>query len=260
MTKLCLIFVLSFLVLTPAFSQGKIWEADHDAHRHERGVAGFDPFGNPVTTFTDARDPNPLPDEFIDMPTLEELMLRDQALRNEVQKADAPIVVPHYLAVDEEYRAAHPTDWMLRVITIQQSAAKAFRDEYRIDLVLAGIFTWQSDGTDNSGILADLTSDFASVSSGIVSGFTADADFTAGGKAYVYSTDPGTGYNVNYDQTVSATIYAIRHEISHNYSLGHDGSNSGKVCMMNYTYAYSVDYWDTAHYNELNSHRAWFQP
>ena len=118
-----------------------------------------------------------------------------------------------------------------------------------MDCGLGGFFPWDSNGTTNSQILADLASDFSGLPDGLMVGFTRDSDFTAGGKAYVYSNDPGLGFPVVYDQSINSTMHALRHEISHNYGMGHDTDSS--VCMMNYDYAYSVDYWDDHHETQL---------
>ena len=76
-----------------------------------------------------------------------------------------------------------------------------------------------------------------------VIGFTKDSKFTAGGIAYVILPHLKVVLVV-LDQGTTSTPYAIQHEWSLNYGLSHDASGSGIKCMMNYDYAYSVNYWD----------------
>jgi hypothetical protein len=82
-------------------------------------------------------------------------------------------------------------------------------------------------------------------------------NFNAGSHAYTYSCDPGTGYAVVLDQGTASTTYAVRHAVGHVYGCGHD--LDPVVCLMNYTYTYSIDYFDVAHQDLIMCNMDWFQ-
>ena len=148
------------------------------------------------------------------------------------------------IAADEEYRAAHP-DWKTITAQVVEKADNSFWAEHSINFVVTGYANWKSDGANSSALLADLNTEWKNNTQyDFVIGFTKDSKFTAGGIAYVYSSAPQSGISVVLDQGTTSTPYAIQHEWSHNYGLSHDASGSGIKCMMNYDYAYSVNYWD----------------
>lgn len=162
------------------------------------------------------------------------------------------------IAADEEYRAAHP-DWKTITAQMVEKADNSFWAEHSINFVVTGYANWKSDGVDSSALLADLNAEWKNNTQyDFVIGFTKDSKFTAGGIAYVYSAAPQSGISVVLDQGTISTPYAIQHEWSHNYGLPHDASGSGIKCMMNYDYAYSVNYWDAAHDALIESHRNWY--
>ena len=148
------------------------------------------------------------------------------------------------IAADEEYRAAHP-DWKTITAQVVEKADNSFWAEHSINFVVTGYANWKSDGANSSALLADLNTEWKNNTQyDFVIGFTKDSKFTAGGIAYVYSSAPQSGISVVLDRGTTSTPYAIQHEWSHNYGLSHDASGSGIKCMMNYDYAYSVNYWD----------------
>ena len=261
--KFLLLSLLSVTLLsTSSFAQYKKNLDDHNHHHGSHGEYAertVDPFGNPVKLYTDppvANDTDEFDPPLLSMDAFNEILVEAEYLA--AKRGATPTRV--YLVADTEYIATHGGNWLTRILTIFNSARVTFSVNQGIELVPAGFMVWDSNGSTNSQILADLASDFSHITDGIVVGFTDDPNFTAGGRAYVYGSDPGTGYNVNANQSISATTYAVRHEISHNYSLSHDAQGSGIVCMMNYDYAYSVDYWDSAHWSELAGNSGWFIP
>lgn len=162
------------------------------------------------------------------------------------------------IAADEEYRAAHP-DWKTITAQMVEKADNSFWAEHSINFVVTGYANWKSDGANSSALLADLNAEWKNNTQyDFVIGFTKDSKFTAGGIAYVYPSAPQSGISVVLDQGTTSTPYAIQHEWSHNYGLSHDASGSGIKCMMNYDYAYSVNYWDAAHDALIESHRNWY--
>ena len=162
------------------------------------------------------------------------------------------------IAADEEYRAAHP-DWKTITAQVVEKADNSFWAEHSINFVVTGYANWKSDGANSSALLADLNTEWKNNTQyDFVIGFTKDSKFTAGGIAYVYSSAPQSGISVVLDRGTTSTPYAIQHEWSHNYGLSHDASGSGIKCMMNYDYAYSVNYWDAAHDALIESHRNWY--
>ncbi|MGE6964134.1 M12 family metallo-peptidase [Bacillus thuringiensis] len=162
------------------------------------------------------------------------------------------------IAADEEYRAAHP-DWKTITVQMVEKADNSFWAEHSINFVVTGYTNWKSDGANSSALLADLNAEWKNNTQyDFVIGFTKDSKFTAGGIAYVYPYAPQSGISVVLDQGTTSTPYAIQHEWSHNYGLSHDASGSDIKCMMNYDYAYSVNYWDAAHDALIESHRNWY--
>ena len=214
-----------------------------------------DPFGNEVTVVVDPpaqdRVENPWDDpahrlfrgmevdEFEKFPGAEKLA----------------VVVDVYAVADEEYRSRY-SNWTSRLNSIIETADNAYWRDFSINWVIRGYYNWTSNGSNASQILSDLASDGAGLPRGLCMGFTADSNFNAGGIAYVYSSDPGTGYSVCLDQGTTSTTSALRHEIGHNYGASHDFDPV--VCLMNYTYSYSIDYFDSAHDSLISSRTSWF--
>ena len=241
-------FALAVLCLsTLAFAQdtGK-HDHSHDKSDMERTV---DPFGNDVWIAIDPPLP-PNEEEFRERYIDENEMFPEEELTEAA-------TVSVYAVADEEYRAAY-SNWTSKLNNIIETADNAYYRDFRINWVIQGYYNWTSNGSSSSALLADLASDGAGLPNGLCMGFTRDSNFTAGGIAYVYSSNPGTGYSICKDQGDSSTIYALRHEAGHNYGCGHDPTASSPVCMMNYQYAYSVDYFDSAHANTVRNHDHWF--
>lgn len=207
-----------------------------------------DPFGNDVWVVVDP--PMPKGAEAFSERYLDE----DKFFP--VEELNRAATVPVYAIADEEYRSAH-SNWQSLLNTIIETADNAYYRDFGINWVIQGYYTWTSNGSNSSAILSDLATDASSLPNGIAMGFTKDTKFTAGGIAYVYNSNPGTAYLVCLDQGTSSTTYALRHEAYHNYGCSHDFDPV--VCMMNYTYSYSIDYFDNAHKNTVSSHSGWFQ-
>ncbi|MCA1054352.1 zinc-dependent metalloprotease [Rossellomorea aquimaris] len=162
------------------------------------------------------------------------------------------------VAVDEEYRAAH-SDWQTLTTNIVEKADDGFIRDHSIDYDIKAFAQWTSNGNNASEILQDLDRDFNGNGYDFVVGFTRDTNFNSGGIAYVYPSAPsGSAISVNLDQGAQNTWHAAQHEFSHNYGLGHDAQGSGIQCIMNYDYAYQVDFWDGDHDNEIEAHRTWY--
>ncbi|MFI8684651.1 zinc-dependent metalloprotease [Rossellomorea sp. NPDC077527] len=162
------------------------------------------------------------------------------------------------VAVDEEYRAAHP-DWQTLTTNIVEKADDGFTRDHGIDFEIKAFAQWDSNGNSASEILQDLDRDFNGNGYDFVAGFTRDVNFNSGGIAYVYPSAPnGSAISVNLDQGAENTWHAAQHEFSHNYGAGHDAQGSGIQCIMNYDYSYQVDYWDQEHDNEIEAHKTWF--
>ncbi|MHA0856622.1 M12 family metallo-peptidase [Paenibacillus sp. CMAA1364] len=155
---------------------------------------------------------------------------------------------------DEEYRTAH-TDWIDRVTRIIESADDIYNTNFSIDFDVVAYSVWNSSGSTSSALLADLADNGYS-GYDLVIGFTGDSHFTDGGLAYRYSSDPVTGYSLNFDQTETSTYKAARHEVAHNYGVS-DHSDS-VMCINNDNYTYSASNWDTTHKNLISSHKTWF--
>ncbi|MBW3112548.1 zinc-dependent metalloprotease [Bacillus sp. MCCB 382] len=162
------------------------------------------------------------------------------------------------VAVDEEYRAAHP-DWQTLTTNIIEKADDGFTRDHGIDFEIKAFAEWDSNGNNASEILQDLDRDFNGNGFDFVAGFTRDVNFNSGGIAYVYPSAPnGSAISVNLDQGAENTWHAAQHEFSHNYGAGHDAQGSGIKCIMNYDYSYQVDYWDQEHDNQIEAHKTWF--
>ena len=212
--------------------------------------------GNMVTVAVDAPNANPIPDRPWDDPEHPLFVLEQDEFEkspNAVHKAS--YVVSVYAVGDEEFRANY-SNWTSTVNNIIESADNAYWRDYRINWVIDSYWTWTSTGSSASAILGNLASATSGFGNGLVMGFSDDSNFGAGGIAYVYGSNPGLGVSVCLDQGTSSTVYALRHEAGHNYSCSHDFGST--VCMMNYTYAYSVDYFDSSHDSDVNNHKAWF--
>ncbi len=175
-----------------------------------------------------------------------------------VQAAAATRVVTVLAVADEEYRAQY-SDWQTRIQNAVESADNAFYRDHDIDFQVHALGNWYSQGSNASQILSDLSNDWSGYSYDFVVGFTRDANFDAGGIAYVYSSAPsGSAFSVNLDQGTTNTWHAAQHEFSHNFGLGHDPQGSGIRCIMNYDYSYSVDYWDQDHDNQIEQNEYWY--
>lgn len=214
-----------------------------------------DPAGNEVTVVIDPKIKNPINHPWDDPAHRLFRGFEVEELEQFPEAAARAVTVNVYVVADEEYRAQY-SDWTSRTYNIVETADNAYWRDFSINWVIQGYYSWTSNGSNASQILADLASDGSGLPNGLVIGFTRDSNFDAGGIAYVYGSNPGTGYSVSLDQGVSSTTYALRHEIGHNYGAGHDFGST--VCMMNYTYAYSVDYFDPAHDSLVSSHQSWF--
>lgn len=215
----------------------------------------IDPFGNRVTVVIDPPAPKVI-DNSWDRPESPDFRGYevDEAIafpNNDAVTATVSV----YAVADEEYRAQY-ANWTNKLYNIIETADNAYYRDFGINWVISGYYSWTSNGGNSSAILSDLASDGSGLPRGLCMGFTRDSNFTAGGIAYVYGSDPGTGYSVCLDQGNTSTVYALRHEIGHNYGASHDFDPV--VCLMNYTYSYSIDYFDGAHNSLINSHTSWF--
>lgn len=217
-----------------------------------------DIYGNDVTVVVEPRMPR-LPDMPSDHPDHPDFVPEGEdvvAAKPGGGGGGGTVQVNVYAFADEEYRAAHG-NWTSTVGNIIEKADNAYGRDQKIDWVIVGYYEWQSNGRSASQLLSDLNGDSSFVGDGLVMGFTADPNFEAGGIAYVYNSNPGTGVSVCVDQGSTWTTYALRHEAGHNYGCSHDFDPV--VCLMNYTYAYSIDYFDNAHEALIDSHRNWFR-
>lgn len=232
----------------------------NDGRKHQRSelekvTVTVDPFGNVVETYDD-----PIPDwatqeDDPGMPLVDptEFLANEAEKANQLTKAGfQPVIV--WIAVDVEYMLEEP-NWPTRTLTIFQNARPSFLMFGQIDLVFGGWFPWDSRGSNGSEMLGNLAADFSHLPNGLVVGFTDDPNFVdsegdrLGGKAYVYGSNPGLGFSIVENQSLTSTTYALRHELGHNYGMYHD--TGAEICMMNYTYAYSVFFWDIDHQLDL---------
>ncbi|MGX5632666.1 zinc-dependent metalloprotease [Bacillus thuringiensis] len=236
----------SALLLVP-FTSISAHAQEMDTHQHS--ISSKHPF---------IGDPLPKVSQKV-ISSLGNFSLSDIENSNSLFHALAPTrTVTILIAADEEYRAAHP-DWKTITAQMVEKADNSFWAEHSINFVVTGYANWKSDGANSSALLADLNAEWKNNTQyDFVIGFTKDSKFTAGGIAYVYPSAPQSGISVVLDQGTTSTPYAIQHEWSHNYGLSHDASGSGIKCMMNYDYAYSVNYWDAAHDALIESHRNWY--
>lgn len=252
--------LLSLLLLTAAasFAAGPGDSENAKKRYFGDGSVEFDTtdlFGNEVTVVIDPAINRPVNHAWDDPDNALFRGFEVDELDKYPGEAPSATTVPVYAAADEEYRAQY-SNWTSKLYNIIETADNAYYRDYAINWVIQGYYNWTSSGSNSSAILSDLAYDFRNMSDGLVMGFTRDSKFTAGGIAYVYSSNPGTGYSVCLDQGSTSTVYALRHEIGHNYGASHDFGST--VCMMNYTYAYSVDYFDSAHDSLVSSHSNWF--
>ncbi|MFC7440322.1 zinc-dependent metalloprotease [Laceyella putida] len=172
--------------------------------------------------------------------------------------AAATRTVTVLVTADEEYRAAHP-DWQTLTANIVENADNGFQRDHAIDFQVQAYGNWTSSGSNSSAILSDLDRDWNTGQYDFLVGFTKDANFDAGGIAYVYSSAPaGSAVSVNLDQGATATWHAAQHEFSHNFANSHDPQGSGIQCIMNYDYSYSVDFWDQAHDDQIELNEGWY--
>ena len=216
-----------------------------------------DPAGNQVKVVIDPPTRNPIynPADDPDSPYFRGWEV-DEFEKYGQDAMKASVTVDVYAVADEEYRAAH-SNWQNLLNQIIETADNAYWRDHQINWVIAGYYSWTSNGSNASAILSDLANDGSSLPNGLCMGFSDDSNFDAGGIAYVYNSNPGLGFSVCLDQGTSSTTYALRHEIGHNYGCSHDFGST--VCMMNYTYSYSVDYFDSAHKSLVNARQGWFQ-
>nr|MDJ0841297.1 M12 family metallo-peptidase [Acidobacteriota bacterium] len=257
--KTAFTLLVSFALLAGSSAFAQKFEHNHrdiveDGVREDGSVSirTVDPFGNKVRVVVEPKGPV-LPEAPYDNPEDPRFVMQSDEMDYD-RASKARVNIDVYACADEEYRAAY-SNWTSRLNQIIETADNAYVRDFDINWIIQGYYSWTSSSIGPSGILSQLASAASGLPNGLVMGFTRDSSFNAGGIAYVYSSNPGLGTSVCLDQGTSSTIYALRHEAGHNYGCGHDASNSGKVCMMNYTYAYSVDYFDSAHDSLVNSHR-----
>ncbi len=252
---LCVFCVL----LAGAFALAQQSEGLEGARVDEHGALYYettDLEGNRVTVVVD-----PIPEITKDDPTVdpESPLFKGYAVpegEKELGEVSRAVTVKVYAVADEEYRSAH-SNWTSFVGNIIENADNAYIRDFGINWAIDSYWNWTSNGGNASAILSDLASDASGLGIGLVQGFSADNNFDAGGIAYVYNSNPGTGYSVCLDQGSSSTTYALRHEIGHNYGCSHDFGSV--VCMMNYNYSYSVDYFDSAHDSLISGRTGWFR-
>ncbi|CAM2009903.1 M12 family metallo-peptidase [Acanthopleuribacter pedis] len=254
--------VLLFFVL-PALAFGQPVDIPLDAVDSEQAKRSFrtvDPFGNDVEIFVDPPLKFQKDEPWFDADS-EHFIGYNEVDEYEKFPADdermkRAVTVNVYVVADEEYRARH-SDWQQRLEQIIETADNSYWRDFRINWVIQGYYSWTSNGNNASAILADLARDAASLPNGLIMGFSADSRFDAGGIAYVYRSNPRKGFSVCLDQGVSGTTSALRHEIGHNYGCSHDFDPV--VCLMNYTYSYQIDYFDSAHDALIQNRDSWFR-
>lgn len=247
----CLILVSSIFAL----AQDKRVQ-NQDIEMDEHGAYSYettDPFGNAVTVVVDPPAADPINNPWDDP---DSHLFRGDEIEDELKFGKLAVTVNVNVVADEEYRAAH-SNWQNLLYNIIETADNSYVRDFGIDWVIGGYYTWTSNGNSSSAILSDLATDGSGLPKGLTQGFTKDSKFTAGGIAYVYSSNPGKGYSVCLDQGSTSTTSALRHEIGHNYGCQHDFDPV--VCLMNYTYSYSIDYFDTSHKNLIKGRTSWFR-
>ena len=256
-TKL-LLALLSLLLLSLPLVAQRHTHVHRDTEKDVvTSFSSIDPFGNKVDVVIDPPAANPIEYPW-DVPGHE--LFRgfevEEFEKFGVESMKMSVTVDVYAIADEEYRSFH-SNWQNNLYQIIETADNAFWRDFQINWVIQGYYSWTSNGGNASAILSDLANDGSGLPNGLAMGFTRDSNFNAGGIAYVYSSNPGTGFSVCLDQGISSTTSALRHEIGHNYSLRHDFDPV--VCLMNYTYAYSIDYFDATHENDIIARKSWFQ-
>lgn len=239
---------------------GSALAQDREANEPFTSYQTTDPFGNKVTVVIDAPNPEPKEEPWYDpnSPWFQGYDAVDEfdMFKPGDERVAASVTVNVYVVADEEYRARY-SDWQNRCYQIIETADNSYWRDFSINWVIRGYYSWTSNGNNASQILSDLANDARNLPNGLIMGFTADARFDAGGIAYVYGSNPRKGFSVCLDQGVSSTTSALRHEAGHNYGCYHDYDPI--VCLMNYTYSYRIDYFDSAHNNLINNHQNWFR-
>lgn len=254
--KKTLIMISALLLCSLSFAQE---EAKHQPD--EFGVITYetvDHEGRPVTVVIDPPIANPVnnPLEDPESPYFQPQV--DEVEKFGIEETSRAATVDVYVVADQTFTPANP-NWSGSggtLYNVVETADNAYYRDYRINWVIKGYYTWTSSNNGTSNILAGLASAGSGLPDGLCMGWTRQSSFTAGGVAYVYTSNPGTGFSVCKDQGQSANISALRHEIGHNYGCSHDFDPV--VCLMNYTYSYQIDYFDNAHDNTINSHSGWF--
>jgi len=252
MMALCMLFLAgAALAQTADELEGARYDA-HGALMYET----TDPAGNRVTVVVDPKPELTRDDPTVDPESPDFKGFANEESEKELGEVSRAVTVKVYAVADEEYRAAH-SNWTSYVGNIIENADNAYIRDFGINWSIDSYWNWNSSGGNASAILSNLASVASGLGRGLVQGFSADSNFDAGGIAYVYNSNPYTGYSVCLDQGSSSTTYALRHEIGHNYGCSHDFGST--VCMMNYTYSYSVDYFDSAHDSLISGRTGWFR-
>ncbi|WP_164931517.1 M12 family metallo-peptidase [Longirhabdus pacifica] len=182
-----------------------------------------------------------------------------KAMLNEISSAreSGDTVINVRIAADEEYRKSH-SNWVQYTKDIVERADDTFNRDFGIDFNITSYVEWQSEGNNSSEILADLQREWGDSQYDFVMGFSDDGNFKDGGIAYVYNSAPSVGISVMADQSYSATWHTVIHEIGHNYGLSHHKFGSFKVCIMNYTWSYIVDDFESGHERDIMNRKHWY--
>jgi len=253
MKKIFVTMTAVCLLALPIIGQDRLM--DRSVNHNDDGSYSFetrDHNGNKVTVVVDppARDAINDPRDNPDDPSFRGFEVEE----GKYDVTDA-VTIPVYAVADEEYRSAH-SNWTSLLYQIIETADNSYIRDFGINWSIQGYYSWTSNGGNAEAILGDLASDGSGLPDGLCMGFSDDNNFNAGGIAYVYGSNPGTGYSVCLDQGTTSTTSALRHEIGHNYGCYHDFDPT--VCLMNYTYSYSIDYFDSAHASLISSRTGWF--
>lgn len=236
---------------------------EQDMHQHAEKAAtpfyeGLDSFGNEVKVYADPLETNPVYEPWLDPehPDFKGYPVAEPSESGKVgDSGSATTQTNVFIVADAEFRAAH-SNWTSYCYSMVENADDAFNRDHSINWNVVSYWTWSSVGSTSGQILDNLEAAAAALGPGLVMGFTGKSAFTDGGLANVYNSDPGTGYSVMKDQSESGTTSVIRHEAGHNYSCSHD--TGSQVCLMNYTYLYSIDYFDSPHDTEIAGNKNWF--
>lgn len=165
------------------------------------------------------------------------------------------------IAADEEFRSAN-SNWTSTAATLVEEMDDAFNRDHNFDLDIKLYISWSSQGSSPEQLLDDLRKDWASkYNYDFLIGFSNDSHIlSVGGIAYVYSSNPSTMAVslVNGTQSYKGIWHAGQHELSHNFGAGHHSSSDYTKCIMNYHYAYTVDYWDSTHGSIIARNKSWF--